>query len=88
MVNADEFTGIVEVLLANEQFKEVVKRSIEDVLLTRNDVLPVDDFAARIVHYHGLRETVRAVAKAAESCGDLQVAGKLRAVLPLLRRKK
>jgi hypothetical protein len=86
MVNADEFTGIVEVLLANEQFKEVVKRSIEDVLLTRNDVLPVDDFAARIVHFHGLRNAVRAVAKVAEKRGELHVAGKLRALLPGIKK--
>lgn len=86
MVSAGEFTGIIETLLDNEQFKDVVKRGIEEVLLARNDVLPVDDFAARIVHFHGLRNAVRAVAKVAEKRGELHVAGKLRALLPGIKK--
>jgi hypothetical protein len=86
MVNAGEFTGIVDTLLGSEEFKDIVRRSIEDVLLTRNDVLPVDDFAARIVHFHGLRNAVRAVAKVAEKRGELHVAGKLRALLPGIKK--
>jgi hypothetical protein len=88
MVDAGEFTGIVEALLDNDRFQEALRRGIEATLLARNDVLPADDNAARIVHFHGLYAAVRAIAKVAEVHGDTQIAGKLRAVLPLIKRRK